>query len=136
MTAVNTDTYDAQVKGKMALSQGVAFAPVKVVSGSYTAASTASGTVINLCELPKGAVIHDVVVDTAALGASTTVKVGDGADDDRFVAASSTSSAATLRGGVAAKGYRIGTNANDNLLTATIGGAAATGKIAFTVLFA
>ena len=136
MTTKNSTTYAAQADAKMALSQGVLNAPLKVVSGDFTAASDASGTVINLCELPKGAVIHDVVVDTAALGASTTVKVGDGADDDRFVAATSTSSAATLRAGVAGKGYRIGSNAGDNLLTATIGGAAATGKIAFTVLFA
>lgn len=136
MTAVNTDTYEAQAGGKMALSQGVAFAPLKVVSGSYTAAAAASGTVINLCKLPKGAVIHDVILDVAALGASSTVKVGDGADDDRYIAATSSANATTLRTGVAGKGYRIGTNAGDDALIATTGGAAITGKVAFTVIYA
>jgi len=136
MTTVNSTTYEAQASGKMALDQGIGFAPLKVVSGEYTAASTASGTIINLCQLPKGAVVHDVIVDTAALGASTTLKVGDSYDDDLYAAAASTSSAAQIKAGVAGKGYRIGTNAGDDLLIATIGGAAATGKIHFTVLYA
>lgn len=136
MTTVNSTTYEAQAGGKMTLDAGIVFATLKVVSGDYTASSTASGTVINLCQLPKGVVIHDVIVDTAALGASTTVKVGDGHDDDLYAAATSTSSAAQIKAGVAGKGYRIGTNAGDDTLIATIGGAAATGKIHFTVIYA
>lgn len=136
MPTVNSDTYEAQAAEKIAVDQGVLNADLRVVSGSFTASSTASGTVINLCLLAKGSVIHDVVVDTAALGANTTLKVGDGNDDDRYIAASATSSAASLRTGVTGKGYVIGTNQGDNVLTATIGGAAATGKIHFTVLCA
>lgn len=136
MTAVNTDTFEAQANAKMALDQGVAFAPLKVVSGSYTASAAASGTVINLCKLPKGAVIHDVKLDVAALGASSTIKVGDGNDDDRYIAATSTASATTLSAGVGGKGYRIGTNASDDALIATTGGAAITGKVHFTVIYA
>lgn len=136
MATVNTDTYEAQAAAKIALSQGVVNAPLRVVSGSYTAAAAASGTVINLCVLPAGTVIHDVVIDNAALGASVTLKVGDTDDDDRYIAATASSSAGTLRTGVAGKGYVIGTNAGDELLTAKIGGAAATGKIHFTIICA
>lgn len=132
----NSTTYAAQASGKMSLSAGILNAPVTVISGDYVATGDVSGTVINLCELPEFAVIHDVIVDTAALGASTTLAIGDNADDDRYIAASSTAAATTLRAGVGGKGYRIGTAEGDNLLTATVGGAAATGKIHFTVLYA
>ena len=51
MTTVNSTTYEAQASGKMALDQGIGFAPLKVVSGEYTAASTASVCLI-LSDLP------------------------------------------------------------------------------------
>lgn len=136
MTTVNSTTYAAQSAGKIAVSAGIMNTSLKVISGDYTASSTASGTIINLCELPENAVIHDVILDVAALGASSTVKVGDGNDDDRYIAAASTASATTLRAGVGGKGYRVGTNSGDNLLKATTGGASTTGKIHFTVLYA
>jgi hypothetical protein len=136
MTTVNSTTYAAQAGEKIAVSQGVMNTSLKVISGDYTAASLASGSIINLCKLPENAVIHDVIVDTAALGASSTVKVGDGNDDDRYIAAASTASATTLRAGVTSKGYRVGANSGDNLLIATTGGASITGKIHFTVLYA
>ncbi len=132
----NSTTYTAQASGKMSVSAGILNADIKVASGDYEASALASGEIINLCELPEFAVIHDVIVDTAALGASTTLAIGDGADDDRYIAASSTASATTLRAGIGGKGYRIGTAENDNILTAKVGGAAATGKIHFTVLYA
>ncbi|MBO6305466.1 MAG: hypothetical protein J6M62_10385 [Selenomonadaceae bacterium] len=136
MATVNSTTYAAQAAGKMAVSAGIMNTSLKVISGDYTAASAASGTIINLCKLPENAVIHDVVLDTGALGASSTIKVGDSNDDDRYIAAASTASATTLRAGVTGKGYRVGTNAGDNLLIATTGGAAITGKVHFTVVYA
>lgn len=135
MATVNSTTYTAQEAGKMALNQGVAFAPVKVISGEYEASAAASGTVINLCKVPAGSVIHDVIVDTDALGASSTLKVGDGADDDRYAAATSTANAAQIKAGVN-KGYRVGTASGDDLIIATVGGAAITGTVHFTVYFA
>jgi len=136
MTTVNSDTYTAQESEKIALDTGIFNAELRVVSATYTASSTASGTVINLLRLPKGTVIHALAVDVAALGASTTLKVGDGDDDDRYIAATSTASATTLRTGIGGRGYVIGTNTGDDLLTATVGGAAATGKIRFTAFVA
>lgn len=135
MATVKSTTYTAQEDGKMALSQGVAFAPVKVISGEYEASAAASGTIINLCKVPAGAVIHDVIVDTDALGTSSTLKVGDGADDDRYAAATSTATAAQIKAGVN-KGYRVGTASGDDLIIATVGGAAITGTVHFTVYFA
>lgn len=135
MATVKSTTYTAQEDGKMSLSQGVAFAPVKVISGDYEASAAASGTIIDLCKVPEGAVIHDVILDTDALGASSTLKVGDGADDDRYAAATSTASAAQIKAGVN-KGYRVGKAAGDDVIIATVGGAAITGTIHFTVYFA
>jgi hypothetical protein len=136
MTTVNSTTYAAQAGEKIALSQGIMNTSLKVISGDYTAAAAASGTIINLCKLPENAVIHDVVLDTAALGTSVTLKAGDSNDDDRYIAATAAATASTLRAGVTGKGYRVGTNAGDDLLIATVGGAAATGKIHFTVIYA
>lgn len=136
MATVNSTTYAAQIADKISVSAGVMNTSLKVISGDYTAASAASGTIINLCELPENAVIHDVILDVAALGASSTIKVGDSNDDDRYIAAASTASATTLRTGVGGKGYRIGANDGDNLLIATTGGAAITGKVHFTVIYA
>lgn len=136
MTTVNSTTYAAQEGAKMALSSGIINTSVKVTSGDYVAIAAASGNVINLCKLPKSAVIHDVIIDTEALGASVTLAVGDSADEDRYIAASAAATAGQLKAGISGKGYRIGTNDGDEILTAKIGGAAATGKIHFTVLYA
>lgn len=136
MTTVNSTTYAAQEGAKMALSSGIINTSVKVTSGDYVAAAAASGDVINLCKLPKSAVIHDVIIDTEALGASVTLAVGDSADEGRYIAASTAATAGQLKAGISGKGYRIGTNDGDEILTAKIGGAAATGKIHFTVLYA
>ena len=135
MATVKSTTYTAQEDGKMSLSQGVAFSSLKVISGEYEAAAAASGTVIDLCKLPKGAVIHDVILDTDALGTDVTLKAGDGADDDRYIGATAAATAVQLKAGVN-KGYRIGQATGDDLITATVGGAAATGTIHFTVYFA
>lgn len=136
MTTVNSTTYAAQEGAKMALSSGIINTSVKVTSGDYEAEAAASGTVINLCKLPKGVVVHDVVIDTEALGTGVTLAVGDGADNDRYIAASAAASAGQLKTGIDGKGYRVGTNEGDDVLIATVGGAAATGKIHFTVLYA
>ncbi len=136
MTTVNSTTYAAQEGAKMALSSGIINTSVKVTSGDYEAEAAASGTVINLCKLPKGVVVHDVVIDTEALGTSVTLAVGDGADNDRYIAATAAATAGQIKMGIGGKGYRVGTNEGDDVLTATVGGAAATGKIHFTVLYA
>jgi hypothetical protein len=78
---------------------------VRVVSGSYAAASLAASSVVRLCKLYAG----DVVLmgpswfgteDT--MGSGVTVKIGDdddttAADDDRYVAATALASAAIVQ---------------------------------------
>jgi len=93
--------------------------------------------------LPAGATIHDVVLKCDALGGSSTLKVGDAGDDDRYLAAVGTWNAAgqaqsMLAGSTAANtavaglGYKV-SSATD--LKITTGGAAITGTIYFWVYY-
>jgi|GEM_PF-2821119 len=63
---------------------------VRVVRGVYApTAADAAGTVIQLAELPKGSrlLLKSTVYFEAGQGATTTFKVGDELDDDRYLAA-------------------------------------------------
>ena len=57
------------------------------------ASSLASGSDISVARLPKGAKVYDVVIIHDALGSGVTLKVGDSADDDRYVAATAAANA-------------------------------------------
>ena len=123
---------------------------VRIAHGTYTAASLASGQVIEMLVLPDHARIITGFLTNAALGSSTTLSVGFGAHNNAagtvvaasaaaYLAATSTSSAAktailaTLALG---SGFEIDANANGQPVTVTVGGAAATGAIELTILYA
>ena len=130
MATYNSTAYEAQVSGKLTLDQGVIKSTLHVASTSYEANATASGSVINLFKLPNNVVIQDIKLYFDALGTSVTLDVGDALDPDRYIdgvvaATAGTSNALTIDG----QGYRTGTNEGDDLITLTIGGAAATGTI-------
>ena len=72
----------------------VAGGKVRVSYDSYEAASLASGSDITIGRVPANATIIDVVLKCDALGGSSTLKVGDAADDDRYLAAVGTWNAA------------------------------------------
>ena len=70
---------------------------MRVKYDTYEASSLASGSDISIARLPKGAKVYDIVVHFDALGGSTTISVGDSGAAARYIAATSTASAALNR---------------------------------------
>lgn len=137
MTKVDSTTYKAQCESKVAIAPGIANSTVHVISGSYEADSLAANDIINLAKLPQNAVIHEIIISTDALGTGVSLDIGDGNDADRYydgidVSASKTSNNILING----LGYIIGTNDNDDVIQATVLGAAATGTLKFAILYA
>ena len=118
---------------------------LRVFHDTYEAASLASGSDITIARIPVNATIHDVIVKADALGGSSTLKVGDSGDDDRYLAVvgtwnaagqsqsmlagSSTGAPTTAMTGVA---YR--TTAETDIVITT-GGASITGSIHCWVMY-
>ena len=124
-------------------SDGGNLSPMMVWHDTYEASSLASGSDITIARIPAGSTIHDVVLKCDALGGSSTLKVGDSGDDDRYLAAVGTWNAAgqaqsMLAGSTAANtavaglGYKV-SSATD--LKITTGGASITGTIYFWVYY-
>ena len=114
---------------------------LQVWHDTYEASSLASGSDITIGRIPAGATIHDVILKCDALGGSSTLKVGDSGDDDRYLAAVGTWNAAgqaqsMLAGSTAPNtavlglGYKVEV-ATD--LKITTGGATISGSIYFWV---
>ena len=121
----------------------VAGGKVRVSYDSYEAASLASGSDITIGRVPANATIIDVVLKCDALGGSSTLKVGDADDDDRYLAAVGTWNAAgqvqsMLGGSTAANtamtglGYR--TTAETDIIITT-GGATISNSIHCWVMY-
>tara|TARA_R100001082_G_scaffold111080_2_gene93242 strand:- start:10580 stop:11020 length:441 start_codon:yes stop_codon:yes gene_type:complete len=117
--------------------------PIMVWHDTYEASSLASGSDITIARIPAGATIHDVIVKADALGGSSTLKVGDSGDDDRYLAAVGTWNAAgqcqsMLAGSTAANtavaglGYKVSASTD---LKITTGGATISGTIYFWVYY-
>ena len=123
---------------------------IRVAHGVYEASSLASGDVIDMFVLPNGARILSGSLAHDAMGASTTLAVGhaeyknsDGttvsADADEFKAAAASTSAqkvdvaATLALG---SGIEVDADEDGYTVTVSMGGAAGTGTIELTMLYA
>ena len=111
--------------------------PMMVWHDTYEASSLGSGSDITIARIPAGATIHDVIIKADALGGSSTLKVGDSGDDDRYLAAVGTWNAAgqaqsMLAGSTAANtavaglGYKVSSQTD---IIITTGGASITGTI-------
>lgn len=120
-----------------------AFGNLSVAVFPYTAAAAQINDVIYLGQLPKYATVVGVTLYNAALGASTTVDVGyltaeiGGvlvADDDYWIAAKDTSSAAiTLHSALATA---VPKEFSESVfVTATVEGGVATGLITVVVYY-
>ena len=118
---------------------------IRVFHDTFEASSLASGSDITMARLPAFATIHDVVVKCDALGGSVTLKVGDSADDDRYIGVTGTWNVAgqtqsMLAGSstgapiAAMTGIAHRTTATTDILITT-GGASATGTIAMWVYY-
>jgi len=118
-------------------SDGGNLSPMMVWHDTYEASSLASGSDITIARIPAGATIHDVIIKADALGGSSTLKVGDSGDDNRYLEAVGTWNAAgqcqsMLAGStapntaVAGLGYKV-SSATDIVITT--GGATISGTI-------
>lgn len=137
MATAKSDTFTAQEAGKLTMGSGIINTSVLSMTCEYEATALAANDVIDLFRLPKGAVIKDIILDFDALGTGTSMDVGDGADADRFIDGATTTAAGTARLGVIdGRNYRVGTNDGDDVITATMLGAAGTGTIKATVFYA
>ena len=116
---------------------------MRVSYDNYEASSLAQGSDITIGRIPTNATIMDVVLKCDALGGSSTLKVGDSGDDDRYLAAVGTWNAAgqtqsMLGGSTAANtamtglGYR--TTASTDIIITT-GGATISGSIHCWVMY-
>ena len=121
------------------VSSEVAGGKMRVFHGTFEASSLASGSDITIARVPAGATIHDVVLKCDALGGSSTLKVGDSGDDDRYLAVVGTwnaagqtqsmlsgSSAGAATSAVTGLAHKV-SSATDIIITT--GGASITGTI-------
>ena len=129
-TKITNITADPSVNVNAAEAHG----RMRVWYDSFEASATASADTITFARMPKGATIWEVKVMADALGASVTLKVGDASDDDRFITATTmnTANLVTNTNAIAGVGYNYTAQTD---LIATVGGAAATGTIAFMVFY-
>ena len=123
---------------------------VRVAHATYEASSLASGDNVEMFALPNGARILHGWLAADAMGSSTTLSVGHGAysnsagtavaaDVDEFYAAAASTSAQkvdvanTLALG---SGIEVDADKDGYLVTCTMGGAAGTGTIELTMVYA
>ena len=118
------------------LDAGLQRGKLRVYTDTYEASALQIDDIIQVCKtIPADAYVIDVILWYDALGASTTLDVGDGADDDRYITAQDTSSAGVSRmSNIDGFRYKIGTATSDNIIQITLEGAAATGTIKIAVI--
>ena len=108
---------------------------LRVQYDSYEASSLASGSDISVAKLPAGAIVYDIVVHFDALG-SATIAVGDSADADRYITATSVSSAGQMsmsqEGAIDGFGYE---NTAETDILLTTGSAAISGTVKCAVFY-
>jgi len=116
---------------------------LRVSYDTYEASSLASGSDITIGRVPANATIMDVILKCDALGGSSTLKVGDSGDDDRYLAVVGTWNAAgqvqSMLGGSTAANTAMGglayrTTAETDIVITT-GGATISGSIHCWVMY-
>ena len=106
---------------------------VHVDYDTYTFASEASGTSVNVGNLKPGEIFLYALIIAAALGSGVTGQLGDAGDDDRYLPATAMNTGGLITQAARAGtglgvGYKNDTTADIPLVFKT-GGAAATGRI-------
>jgi hypothetical protein len=133
---VNVTLHDAGGQGDNAISEGYVNSTVEVWCDSYEASALASGSTIEIAELPAGAKHLSTVVTHDALGTGVTLAIGDSDTAGRYLAATAAATAGKLESAVTdGVQYVIGTATGDGTVLLTTGGASATGTIKTIVYF-
>lgn len=105
---------------------------VECVTVEYEAAALPDGDIVEMVQVPKGAVIVELVVDYDAMGANTAITVGDGAAANRFITTTATTSAGIVRL-LAGRGYKYTADDTIDIVNSSTGDA--TGTYRLTVWF-
>ncbi len=119
------------------LSGGTLGGRVRVLTDTITLAAAAINDIIEIGQdLKAGAIILGIDLQWAALGAATTLDVGDGDDDARYIAAEATN-AAGRQNQILLAGlhYKVGTNDGDDGIILTLEGGVGTGQVNVTVYY-
>ena len=113
------------------LDPGTLDGRVKVNIDTYEAAVLVSGSTIKMGKkLPIGAIRLGAQLVHDALGASSTLALGDGDDADRMIAAASSSAAGVKNDClIAGMGRAVTGDDDDDITLITTGGASITGSI-------
>lgn len=97
---------------------------------TYEASALPDGDVIQAVNVAPELTVVEVILINDALGASTTLAVGDGDDTDRFITATDTSTAKVTRLNGSIRKYSAA-----DTIDITLAGANATGTITLIVFF-
>ncbi len=131
------------------VAPGILEGKVRCMYDSYEMAGQGAGTLIEMGrQLPKGAVILDVILHSDNLGANCTLAVGDYEDADRYIDATDHGAGAELQtemgiGNIGGFGYvvdetytgkTVGTG-TDRQIVITTGAGAGTGTVKLLVLY-
>jgi hypothetical protein len=117
---------------------------MKVMHDTYAANALATGSLIEIgTKLPKGAYVYETILGYGALGANTSLKLGDAEDDDRYITNTATTSAGVTRtNAISGLAYYIdetaGTdsgNTDRQVLAKVVDSGAATGNITAIVMY-
>lgn len=110
---------------------------LRVQYDSYEASSLASGSDISVARLPKGAKVWEIIIHHDALGSSSTLKVGDSSDDDRYITATASASAGkiVMSEDGAIDGFGFEQTAETDVIITT-GGATISGTIKVAIIYA
>lgn len=135
--AVNKTKFDALDTGDNYIGSGEFQTDVRCIKDSYEAAALAIGSTIKIADLPlEGAKIVDIVVYHDALGASSTIEVGDSTSSARYASAADTSAAGRFNlDEPDGFNYKTGTVAGDNVILLTSAGGTLTGTIKVLILY-
>lgn len=119
------------------LSGGTLGGRVRVLTDQITLAAAQIADVIEIGQgLKAGAIILGIDLQFAALGAATTLDVGDNDSATRYKTAVATDSAGVDSAiAIAGLHYKVGTASGDDQIVLTLAGGAATGLVKITVKY-
>jgi hypothetical protein len=106
---------------------------VEAATSTFTLAAGVQNDTVNVMAIKPGWTVIDVIVDNAALGASTTISLGDSGSATRYLSGVSTSSAAITRSATTGRMKKY--TAADTLILLMAASATYAGAVTVTVLF-
>ena len=139
MATLSADNFTKQANptSDNILSPGTLGGRVRVLTDEITLAAASVNDLVQIGrKLRAGAIIVGITVQHAALGGTTTFRLGDANDDDRYMTDIASAAAATRRDlNIAGNQYKIGTNTDDDTILFKVQVAAMTGLVRFNIFY-